>query len=971
VATAVTVPGQDPDLVYHSFPIEKFERDEATGTLYVYGKATDPTVDSDEQIVDADWSAAAMEAWFKSGPNVRVMHNPTAMPAGSGVKVEINRDGDGGHWVKAAVDEPTAKLMVERRHLRAFSVGIARPLIVQDVTGKARGGIIKGGELAEISLVDRPANRSCYVEIAKSAGDGSCEFTGKVFGGDDFLAKGTVNVDVPKGASITFSPEDLKKLLGHRREAEEREAAKAEEPDAAKGDLSAADRARLPASSFAYTDSNGEGHLPVHDEGHVRSALGRFGQQQFEDGASKQKAARKIIARAKEMGISVDEDSDVAQAAGKVAQPDGVKAADGGGKKPCGLCKGKGKIRGGALECPRCHGDGKIAAGEPDEHDEVQDKDAEPDLAKGARDCGKCGKSHDADSPAKFCAGCGTKLPAASAKEQDPDVAKAGSADGDDDDSGQDGDAGGDGPDDDDDGNDDGPASKAAAPAAPDAKPKIPCPACGKQVKPKAAFCPKCGGGMKADKAGKPTPADGVTGEHAAQIPAHREPDGPYIESYEHDAGLPTDPDGPYLRDAAKAASDRIDALGVPYPLGALHDHLCPAYAPGTAAKAHPDYPLSAVDVGDWMAKALEAAAGAPLEDAARAQALWQHAVTLKSADPEALAEVSAELHKAFADANPGPGTYPAPGEISAQSYRRPYLTAGHAAPSPQQDGPNTAVIPPSGGITATDYTRGYLDAGHADDSPQNKADGGNPPQPGASNSGRTFYRNTSRDNAKAAMQAMHDHIAQTFPDLCPMKDDPNAGHAPAPSPLPRPAGSVKADAGPAAEKTARPAKEKKPKALATESQAPGMDPGVAGAGTTTKAAGIATPDLVKAALAELMSPLLAELTATRSQLADAHELLKSQGDDFAKAMKKQARTLDAIAGQPDQNGPYRGAPLHAPAATKAMAPSALTPAEAAQRAQLQVYDELHRTWRESPDATARLAAEEAMARMRGLPGAG
>ena len=112
MATAVTVPAQDPDLVYASFPIEKFDEDAATGTLYVYGKATSPDVDTDEQIVDPDWSAKAMEAWFATGPNVRVMHNPTAMPAGSGVKVEINRDGDGAHWVKSIVDEPVAVRLV-------------------------------------------------------------------------------------------------------------------------------------------------------------------------------------------------------------------------------------------------------------------------------------------------------------------------------------------------------------------------------------------------------------------------------------------------------------------------------------------------------------------------------------------------------------------------------------------------------------------------------------------------------------------------------------------------------------------------------------------------------------------------------------------------------------------------------------------------------------------------------------------
>jgi hypothetical protein len=80
---------------------------------------------------------------------------------------------------------------------------------------------------------------------------------------------------------------------------------------------------------------------------------------------------------------------------------------------------------------------------------------------------------------------------------------------------------------------------------------------------------------------------------------------------------------------------------------------------------------------------------------------------------------------------------------------------------------------------------------------------------------------------------------------------------------------------------------------------------------------------------------------------------------------------LDAIAGQPDQNGPYRGAPLQQFPAGKAMAPTTLSPAQAAEQSQRMVYEELHRTWRESPDATARLAAEDAMAKMRGIPSGG
>ena len=185
--------------------IEKWEEDPDDGTLYVYGRATTPEVDTDDQVVSSAWSGSALKAWLDEAPALRVQHNSQRDPAGSGVKVEVNRDGDGAHWVKAAVDEPVAQRLVKRGHLRAFSVGIAKPVIERDMTGKARGGIINGGRIVEVSLVDSPANRSCFLELAKAAKDGHAEWSGKVFGGDDLLTKaahdddGTVTVDVPKG----------------------------------------------------------------------------------------------------------------------------------------------------------------------------------------------------------------------------------------------------------------------------------------------------------------------------------------------------------------------------------------------------------------------------------------------------------------------------------------------------------------------------------------------------------------------------------------------------------------------------------------------------------------------------------------------------------------------------------------------------------------------------------------------------
>jgi len=183
----------------------------------------------------------------------------------------------------------------------------------------------------------------------------------------------------------------------------------------------------------------------------------------------------------------------------------------------------------------------------------------------------------------------------------------------------------------------------------------------------------------------------------------------------------------------------------------------------------------------------------------------------------------------------------------------------------------------------------------------------------------------------------MHDHIAQTFPDLCAMKDDPEAGPVPQPNPLPRPAGSSKA---------------------AAPSPAPQQPE------TVAKAAGAAAPDLIKAAVTEATAELSAQLAESRDLLSKAMQMLEAQGG----ALEKHGQVLDAIAGQPDPVSPYRGAVLPQQNKT-AMAPAGpSTMASASEQAQSYVYAELYSEWRNSPDATTRLAAERAMEKMRGLP---
>ena len=79
--------------------------------------------------------------------------------------------------------------------------------------------------------------------------------------------------------------------------------------------LDAADREKLRSDQFAYVDSKGGEHLPIHDESHIRNAISRFSQTEFESKAAKERARRKILSAAGAHGVEVDDASEVSKPA--------------------------------------------------------------------------------------------------------------------------------------------------------------------------------------------------------------------------------------------------------------------------------------------------------------------------------------------------------------------------------------------------------------------------------------------------------------------------------------------------------------------------------------------------------------------------------------------------------------------------------------------------------------------------------
>jgi hypothetical protein len=152
------------NIAYSYARIEKAEKN-ADGTLTVFGKATDDSIDVDQQICDEAWLKRAMPDWFTSGGNVREQHSNIA--AGVATDYEVKED---GHYITALVVDPTSVKKVETGVLKGFSIGIRGPRVIRDE--KAAGGRIIDGQIVEVSLVDRPANPNAKLLLAKAIDDG-------------------------------------------------------------------------------------------------------------------------------------------------------------------------------------------------------------------------------------------------------------------------------------------------------------------------------------------------------------------------------------------------------------------------------------------------------------------------------------------------------------------------------------------------------------------------------------------------------------------------------------------------------------------------------------------------------------------------------------------------------------------------------------------------------------------------------
>lgn len=161
------------DLTSTFAPITKTTEQE-DGSLLVYGKASDGSLDLDDQRCDPAWLDQAMPAWFgtdtgvgtRVGGNIRAQHRSDSA-VGKAIEHEVAAD---GHYITARIVDRDAIAKTKAGVFTGFSIGIRSPKIVK--SDLARNGIISGGSIVEVSLVDRPANSNCMLTLCKSATPG-------------------------------------------------------------------------------------------------------------------------------------------------------------------------------------------------------------------------------------------------------------------------------------------------------------------------------------------------------------------------------------------------------------------------------------------------------------------------------------------------------------------------------------------------------------------------------------------------------------------------------------------------------------------------------------------------------------------------------------------------------------------------------------------------------------------------------
>jgi hypothetical protein len=809
--------------------------------VIVWGKVTDDSLDSDGEIVDADFAAKALSDWYQGGAAVFGQHCEYYPPAGNGIALEV--DPEDGSSIRAHVYEPTAVQHVLNGVYKDFSVGWYDPEYVRDP--EAPNGRMVGGWAREVSLVDAGANPNAHIEgvsgtkektkvprfvMAKSKAKGQAP---DLFGlSSEPEARGAARIDeVPvtdeTGDGITRA---LKRAMVYRAE---KTLAAAHWYAAFKRDMDpdvggGVDRDKLDPADFVLPDE-GDGKFPVVTPADVSDAVSSWGR--YKGSTTFEEFKSKLIALCKRKGPSFTaelpdswgvkkgkqmkdcESGDCGKCPACTAKSTKAAAASGldgkdptEGNKACPTCKGSGTIMMGNRKCPDCEGAGQVPMdfkkakktkpvaakqddsnddGVPDTDDDVSD--AIDELMDATGDVSDAQDADTEDHPPT--AGDDIVDDALDNVQDAVEVL-----------------------DDAQDADEDNIANKEAPPVAP-----------------------------KAAKDAPPADSADATDDDAPP---------PSGDDGDPDDAMPANCDSGKCGKCKmcmkrKAKKDKKKAKRanksrhVPLPALAAHDALCPVYAVDAESA------LKSIDPS-YFATAYQMAKDKGREsDVTRAYDSLAAATKLSQMATPTFERLRTAAHKAMEAAYP---TMTGTGFTlnSPDQFKRPFLsgatsdtpTGGFAIPTPgmaptfgPSDFNRTSQIPnearpsPTPGVSAASLPKskkgsrkGKKDKPAAELAPPTSA--------------RVFYKNSDKGDGDVAAM-LHDHIARNFPGICPMHDsaDKDGGIYPndvtpddvmgqpdamyqataKPVPLPKPAGTNDGRLTPAS--TAGAAKAKGPKA--------------------------------------------------------------------------------------------------------------------------------------------------------------
>lgn len=157
MTTKVKKPSTKLKKIFASLDLAKTEEQD-DGTIKVWGYASADTEDSDGEIITADAMKAALPGYMKWGA-VREMHQAKA--AGTAIEAEVQDDGK--TWFGAHIVDTEAVKKVKTGVYKGFSIG--GKVTERDELNKT---VIKGLNLIEVSLVDRPANPEAVLTMYKA-----------------------------------------------------------------------------------------------------------------------------------------------------------------------------------------------------------------------------------------------------------------------------------------------------------------------------------------------------------------------------------------------------------------------------------------------------------------------------------------------------------------------------------------------------------------------------------------------------------------------------------------------------------------------------------------------------------------------------------------------------------------------------------------------------------------------------------